>query len=111
MFVSPLISQDQFAFPPDIDDVSRQAMDLIGKLICNADERLGINGLEDFKNHPFFTDIDWDNIREGKPVETFSLKGQGVGVVVERRGVEGSRAEQNGGEGKELHVLGDRSFR
>ena len=32
------------------------------RLICGAEVRLGQNGIEDFKNHPWFSGVDWDTI-------------------------------------------------
>jgi len=48
-----------FDFPNDVE-VSEEAMDLMKRLICSAEIRLGQNGIGDFKNHPWFTGISWD---------------------------------------------------
>lgn len=55
--------QDRFQFPSHVTDVSEDAKDLIQRLLCSRDRRLGLNGISDFKSHPFFSGIDWDNIR------------------------------------------------
>ncbi|CAD5233219.1 unnamed protein product [Bursaphelenchus xylophilus] len=54
--------EQMFEFPEDIE-ISDAAKDLVSKLICAREQRLGKNGLEDFRNHPFFEGIDWQNIR------------------------------------------------
>ena len=45
--------------------VSPEAKDLILKLLEPVpSERLGVNGISDFKEHAFFKDIDWDHVYE-----------------------------------------------
>lgn len=59
--------ETRFEFPTDIDeseDVSDQAKDLMSRLICSPDRRFGKCGLDDFKSHPWFGAIDWQNIRD-----------------------------------------------
>jgi serine/threonine-protein kinase MRCK len=48
-----------FDFPNDVE-VSEEAKDLMKRLICSAEIRLGQNGIGDFRNHPWFTGIAWD---------------------------------------------------
>ena len=47
--------------------ISSEAEDLIIKLINNSNKRLGKNGADEIKNHPFFKGLDWNNIRKIKP--------------------------------------------
>ena len=55
--------QEMFEFPDDVE-VSAEAKDLMRKLICPAEVRMGKAGLEDFRRHPFFEGVPWDRIRE-----------------------------------------------
>ncbi|XP_068609872.1 serine/threonine-protein kinase MRCK beta [Brachionichthys hirsutus] len=55
--------EDRFQFPSHVTNVSEDAKDLIQRLLCSRERRLGLNGISDFKSHPFFGGIDWDNIR------------------------------------------------
>ncbi|KAH0545683.1 serine/threonine-protein kinase Genghis Khan isoform X2 [Cotesia glomerata] len=54
-----------FDFPTDDTyDVSDEAKDLMRKLICSSEFRLGQNGIEDFKKHPWFNGVNWDTLRD-----------------------------------------------
>ncbi|XP_043075352.1 serine/threonine-protein kinase MRCK beta isoform X4 [Puntigrus tetrazona] len=55
--------EERFQFPSHITDVSEEAKDLIQRLICSRERRLGQHGIEEFKKHPFFSGIVWENIR------------------------------------------------
>ncbi|XP_034961362.2 serine/threonine-protein kinase MRCK beta isoform X3 [Zootoca vivipara] len=55
--------EERFQFPSHVSDVSEEAKDLIQRLICSRERRLGQNGIEDFKAHAFFEGLNWDNIR------------------------------------------------
>jgi len=59
------IVQNNLRFPEDDTDVSDIAKDLILCLITTPERRLGQRGINDFKHHPFFANIEWDTIREG----------------------------------------------
>lgn len=53
---------------PDEANLSWEAKDLIQSLICDPRYRLGSAlGIDDFKDHPFFKHIDWNNLNEMKP--------------------------------------------
>ena len=52
-----------FNIPHDAK-LSPAAADLIRKMVSDSNERLGINGVEEIKAHPFFIGIDWKRIRD-----------------------------------------------
>jgi len=52
-------------FPDDIE-FSREAKDLILRLLTDRENRLGNNGASEIKVHAFFRGIDWNNLRKTK---------------------------------------------
>lgn len=42
------------------------AQDLLLKMITDADVRLGRNGADEIKAHPFFNGFDWNGLRQRK---------------------------------------------
>ena len=48
---------------PDDATISPEARDLIERLLCDVDQRLGTSGgVEEIKSHKFFSGIDWDTL-------------------------------------------------
>ena len=52
-----------FVIPAEAN-LSPAATDILKKLIADADVRLGRNGSEEVKSHPFFEGVDWDGLRD-----------------------------------------------
>ncbi|XP_021738949.1 serine/threonine-protein kinase tricorner-like isoform X2 [Chenopodium quinoa] len=50
-------------FPEDAK-LTFEAKDLICKLLCDVDHRLGTGGAEQIKAHPWFKDVEWDKLYE-----------------------------------------------
>ena len=50
-------------FPPEAEEVSKTLISFIKDMLKDAASRLGYDQLV---IHPFFTDIDWNNIRHSK---------------------------------------------
>ena len=52
---------------PKERNISCEAKKLIMNFLCCPEKRLGINGVNEIKNHCFFKDFDWDKVREMIP--------------------------------------------
>ena len=48
--------------PPEAN-LSPAATDILKRMISDADNRLGRNGADEIKAHPFFEHFDWDRVR------------------------------------------------
>lgn len=57
-----LPSQRFLKFPEE-PKASAQFVDLLQSLLCGSQERLGYEGL---RSHPFFSSVDWTNLRHGE---------------------------------------------
>ncbi|THU74036.1 hypothetical protein C4D60_Mb04t29130 [Musa balbisiana] len=47
---------------PDEAKLSADAKDLISKLLCNVEQRLGTKGADEIKVHPWFKGTEWDKL-------------------------------------------------
>jgi len=45
-------------------NISKEAEDILRKLINDPESRLGANGADEIKSHPFFKGIEWNHIKE-----------------------------------------------
>eukprot|EP00252_Welwitschia_mirabilis_P004484 TRINITY_DN14816_c0_g1_i1.p1 TRINITY_DN14816_c0_g1~~TRINITY_DN14816_c0_g1_i1.p1 ORF type:complete len:545 (+),score=115.30 TRINITY_DN14816_c0_g1_i1:451-2085(+) len=49
---------------PEEPKISPEAKDLICRLLCDVDQRLGSRGVDEIKSHPWFRGIQWDKLYE-----------------------------------------------
>jgi serine/threonine kinase 38 len=54
-----------FVIPPEAN-LSPAATDILKKLIADPEIRLGRNGADEIKAHPFFEGLDWNGLRAQK---------------------------------------------
>jgi len=51
----------------DEEEVSPEAWELVQRLICEPEKRLGSSDISEIKNHAFFEGFDWDHILDMEP--------------------------------------------
>ncbi|KAK7393699.1 hypothetical protein VNO78_22262 [Psophocarpus tetragonolobus] len=51
---------------PEEAKLSAEAKDLICRLLCNVEQRLGTKGADEIKAHPWFKGIEWENLYKMK---------------------------------------------
>ncbi|KAJ7424828.1 Serine/threonine-protein kinase 38-like protein [Pitangus sulphuratus] len=67
--------KETLVFPPEVP-ISDKAKDLILRFCTDSENRIGSNGVEEIKSHPFFEGVDWGHIRERPaaiPIEIKSI--------------------------------------
>lgn len=65
--------KETLRFPEDAK-ISHEAQDLIEQLVCDRSVRIGGNGVEEIKAHPYFKGVHWDSIRDNPSPFVPSLK-------------------------------------
>ena len=62
-------------FPPEAK-LSPEARDLITRLLCDVDARLGTGGAAEIKAHPFFNGVSWSTLYDGPAPHTPEVHGE-----------------------------------
>ncbi|KAG2459943.1 ST38L kinase, partial [Polypterus senegalus] len=65
--------KETLVFPPEVP-ISEKAKDLILRFCNDAENRVGANGVEEIKSHPFFVPVDWEHIRERPAAISIEIK-------------------------------------
>ena len=59
-----ILEHEKYLEVPLEVSLSKEAIDLINRMISDPNKRLGKNGADEIKAHPFFTGVDWEHIRD-----------------------------------------------
>ncbi|XP_043094170.1 citron rho-interacting kinase isoform X2 [Puntigrus tetrazona] len=71
--INNIINFQRFLKFPEEPRASAQFVDLLQSLLCGSRERLGYEGL---RSHPFFSSVDWTNLRHALPPFAPSLRSE-----------------------------------
>ncbi|KAM4825235.1 myotonin-protein kinase isoform 6-T6 [Thomomys bottae] len=67
--------KEHLSLPLADTGVPEEARDLIQRLLCPAEVRLGRGGADDFRRHPFFLGLDWEGLGDSVPPFTPDFEG------------------------------------
>ena len=67
---------ERFSIPDDEIEVSEDTKELIRGLICDKSTRMGQIGIDEFKSHPFFAEIQWDALLSMRPPYVPEIAGE-----------------------------------
>ncbi|XP_049757110.1 myotonin-protein kinase isoform X7 [Elephas maximus indicus] len=67
--------KEHLSLPLTDSGIPEEARDLIQRLLCPREARLGQDGAGDFREHPFFFGLDWDGLRDSVPPFTPDFEG------------------------------------
>ena len=78
-------------------NISPEAKKLIFDFLSERENRLGVNGIDEIKNHKFFKNFDWENIRKMKPpfVPNLVPFGKGNLLFMKRRSLKFYTSKEN----------------
>lgn len=62
-----IIKWEKYFNIPSDAKLSSNAISLIKAMVNHTDKRLGLNGVDEIKKHPFFKNFDWNNVKNMKP--------------------------------------------
>ena len=71
-----IINWEKFLEIPEKAKLNDDTSDLIFRMLSNKENRLGKNGADEIKKHPFFKGLDWNNIRKMTPPFIPKLKNE-----------------------------------
>lgn len=93
---SAKIMSGKFTFPSEVN-VSEDAKSLIRRLLdINQNTRLGANGIQEIKKHPFFASVDWEKMYKKQiapPIGKLQLKVGAPSTIVDVNGTKGEKVE------------------
>ncbi|CBY09743.1 unnamed protein product [Oikopleura dioica] len=67
---------ERFSIPDDEIEVSESTKELIRGLICDKSTRMGQFGIDEFKSHAFFAEIQWDSLLSMRPPYVPEIAGE-----------------------------------
>lgn len=62
-----IIKWEKYFNIPSDAKLSNNAISIIKALVNHADKRLGLNGVDEIKKHPFFKNFEWNNVKNMRP--------------------------------------------
>ncbi|MED6291196.1 Serine/threonine-protein kinase 38, partial [Characodon lateralis] len=65
--------RETLTFPPEVP-ISEKAKDLILRICCEEEHRIGAASVEEIKSNPFFEGVDYDHIRERPAAISINIK-------------------------------------